>query len=88
VRSSAFQTDGEDFFLGPQLLSKWNNFFFFFLIGDLLGRNYYFEGHETYSMLAEFLRVLEEKENGGIEVICGFKQFQPSIASHIKFWLD
>jgi len=69
VRSSAFQTDGEDFF-------------------DLQGRNYYFEGHETYSMLAEFLRVLEEKENGGIEVICGFKQFQPSIASHIKFWLD
>jgi hypothetical protein len=39
-------------------------------------------------MLAEFLRVLEEKENAGFKVIFGFEQFQPSITSSFYFWFD
>jgi len=55
---------------------------------DLQDRNCYFEGHRSSSMLAEFLRVLEAKENASFKVIIGFEQFQPSFTSSFYFWCD
>ncbi|KAG2724612.1 hypothetical protein I3760_01G026600 [Carya illinoinensis] len=48
----------------------------------------YFEGHGSFPMLAEFLRVLEEQKDAGSKVIGSLEQFQPSIASSFQFWLD